>query len=48
MGARHYVVYGAFLATVIGSATWVATSQEQPNIRVNTEMVQLNVAVTDT
>jgi Ca-activated chloride channel homolog len=48
MGPRQYVVYGAFLATIIGSATWVATSQEQPNIRVNTEMVQLNVAVTDT
>ena len=48
MGVRHYVVYGAFLATIVGSATWVATSQEQPNIRVNTEMVQLNVAVTDT
>src|SRR5580704_5110628 len=48
MGARHFVVYGAFLATVIGSATWIAASQEQPNIRVNTEMVQLNVAVTDT
>jgi len=48
MGPRHYVFYGVALATIIGSATWVATPQEQPNIRVNVEMVQLNVAVTDT
>jgi Ca-activated chloride channel homolog len=48
MGPRHCVFYGVALATIIGSATWVASPQEQPNIRVNVEMVQLNVAVTDT
>src|SRR5271154_1643035 len=48
MGSRRYLFCAALLAALIGSATWIATSQEQPNIRVNTEMVQLNVAVTDT
>lgn len=48
MGSHRYLFYAALLATLISSATGIATSQERPNIRVNTEMVQLNVAVTDT
>lgn len=48
MGSRRYLSYAALLAALICSATWIATPQQQPNIRVNTEMVQLNVAVTDT
>jgi len=48
MGPRHFLFYMAAVGAVIAFAGRVATPQEQPDIRVNVEMVQLNVAVTDT
>src|SRR5580658_1868344 len=48
MGPRRFLFCLAGLGALTASAAWVAAPQEQPDIRVNVEMVQLNVAVTDT
>lgn len=48
MRPRHCVIYLAAVGAIVASAARVAKPQEQPDIRVNVEMVQLNVAVTDT
>src|SRR5580658_5561981 len=48
MGPRRFLFCLAGLGALTASAAWVAAPQEQPDIRVSVEMVQLNVAVTDT
>ena len=48
MRPRHCLIYLAVIGAIAASAARVAKTQEQPDIRVNVEMVQLNVAVTDT
>jgi VWFA-related protein len=48
MRPRHCLIYLAVIAAIAASAPRAAKTQEQPDIRVNVEMVQLNVAVTDT
>jgi len=42
--AKKYLL---FLALALSSGTWVAAQESEPNIRVVVDMVQLNVAVTD-
>src|SRR6202521_3194840 len=48
MGPRHFLIYLAVVGAIAATAARVATPQNQPDIRVNVEMVQLNIAVTDT
>jgi VWFA-related protein len=48
MGPRHFLIYLAVVGALTAVAARVASPQNQPDIRVNVEMVQLNVAVTDT
>ena len=48
MRSRHFLIYLTVAGAIAGPAARVASPQNQPDIRVNVEMVQLNVAVTDT
>ena len=48
MRLRHVPIYLAVVGVVAAGGARVAAPQDQPDIRVNVEMVQLNVAVTDT
>lgn len=47
MRSRHFLIYLTVAGAIAGPAARVASPQNQPDIRVNVEMVQLNVAVTD-
>src|SRR5579864_2229905 len=47
MRSRHYLIYLSVAGAIAVFAARVASPQNQPDIRVNVEMVQLNVAVTD-
>jgi Ca-activated chloride channel family protein len=47
--AKHYFLFLVIALTLVSSpGTWMAAQESEPNIRVVVDMVQLNVAVTDT
>src|SRR5579862_7476521 len=47
MQSRHFLISLAVAGAIAATTARVAAPQNQPDIRVNVEMVQLNVAVTD-
>src|SRR5438128_11464990 len=47
MAKRYFVFLWFFLGLFAGPATWTVAQEGKPNIRVVVDMVQLNVAVTD-
>jgi Ca-activated chloride channel family protein len=48
MRSPYFVIYLTVAGAIAAGSARVAVPQNQPDIRVNVEMVQLNVAVTDT
>src|SRR2546430_7021714 len=47
MAKRYFLFLWFFLGLFAGPATWTVAQEGKPNIRVVVDMVQLNVAVTD-
>ena len=47
MQKRHFRWFFLFLILFSGSALWIAAQEEKPRIRVDVQLVQLDVAVTD-
>src|SRR5437899_5048008 len=47
MAKRYFLFLWLFLGLFAGPATWTVAQEGKPNIRVVVDMVQLNVAVTD-